>query len=149
VKEHVALSLVDMSIAEVCARIEANDADDCQITSIYVDVSWMDNGYDEPVPRIEVTFDFTSGREEYYEHHTVPFDDVDAWRRFAKVIQGISLEEFHFYVFDSSHNDITITPPAAECLDALFSQIKCASSINHFTIFLLPSNQVPKSSANV
>jgi hypothetical protein len=39
-------------------------------------------------------------------------------------------------------HDDAIDPAAAECVDALFGQIKYGTSIKRFTIHLFPSNQV-------
>jgi hypothetical protein len=60
--------------------------------------------------------------------HDHTFNEVDAWRRLGKAIQGIALGGFDFDVTDEQDTDVDITPAA--CLDTLFYHIEYGRSNN-------------------
>lgn len=116
---------VGESIEEECSLIEANDP---PIGSIDL---WYEMSFDQLLLAVSC----------YDQGQHADFDfDVRAWRRIGKATQGINLERFDFYLngFDMTE----ITPPAAACLGALYSQIKRARSIEEFWITLFADGQV-------
>jgi hypothetical protein len=132
------------SITAACACIEANDP---PIEGVLVCCEMTDDD-NEPTVSLEVLVKYqgasTSHDRDHYQDYT--FDDVDAWRRLGKAIQGIHLERFWFSEHLSFNgpdlSDVTSPPAACECVNALFDQLKYARSINEFEIELFPSDQV-------
>jgi hypothetical protein len=118
-----------MSITEACAFFEANDP---PIRNI--EVGFGMNG-DEL--SLGITGYDWSGKK-VYDHG---FDNVDAWRRIGKSIQGIHIERFGFYSDDFDMRNMT--PSAAACIDALYGQIKCARLIEKFLFYVFADHQVP------
>lgn len=75
-----------MSIVEACARIETNDSNYYNPTTINI---WRDMSNDQTVPSLMVEFN-GSYYMEADEYRDYTFDKVDVWTRLGKAIQGLS-----------------------------------------------------------
>ena len=77
--------------------------------------------------------------EDVNAYRDYTFENVDAWRRSGRVIKGTELKTFLFD-FDNAFDLINPVAVAVACIDALFSHIKFARSIEKFDIPLFPSH---------